>query len=511
MSAADKRPSGDKKPGVKKQSYGADKRSDGDKRPAYGGDKRPNSTRPAAPRFAKPESARAAALRSLVRGEAENRYANLEVDVTLRRTSFPPADAALYTALVYGTLERSLTLDYYIAALSSRAPDTLDPEVRWLLRLGLYQLAYMRVPDHAAVSETVALAPESAKGFVNAILRAYTRGAPALPQGDTDADRTVIYSVPEWIAASWRRDYGDDVSRALCASAIRPPRMTLRVNTLKHSGATTGEDGASLPPDAAGASSPAAARDAVIAAVPGAAPIDASFCGQPIYDLVGAPSSPAALVPVERGDAIVEDAASRLAVAALELSPGMTLADVCAAPGGKSLSAAMEMGNSGRIYAGDLHENKLKLLRKAAWLCGVSIIETAERDARSALREKFDRVLVDAPCSGLGVLAKKPDIRAKKPDDVASLPRVQYAILSASAGAVAPGGVLVYSTCTLRRAENEDVFNSFLASNGDFEPLDFTVGINGAQLSSEGGMMTLFPHVTETDGFFIARARRITS
>lgn len=391
----------------------------------------------------------------------------------------PTRIKALYTALVYGCVERALTLDHILASLSSRPLDSLDGETRCAAWLGLYQLLYLdRVPDHAAVSETVEAAPRRSRGFVNAVLRSFIRAGKAIDlPGDPLERLSVEYSMPRELVSFFAAAYPDRYER-IVASTLRRPQTTLRVNTLKISVAD------------ALASLGEGARA-------GAAPDTVAVDGE----------SAAVLDGIERGMWFVQDASSRLAAYVLGAEPGMLCVDCCAAPGGKSFSLAIDADDRADVRSFDLHENKISLIRDGAARLGLTSVTAAARDAREcdpSLVGRADRVLVDAPCSGLGVIAKKPDIKYKSLADAARLPEVQYAILSEAARYVKPGGVLVYSTCTLAPAENEGVFSRFLASHGDFAPLDF----EAAGKKSERGSMTMFPDEGEWDGFFIAKCRR---
>ena len=415
-------------------------------------------------------TARQAAFESLIAVERDGRYSNLEVDSRLRKSGLTDADRALYTRLVYGVTEKRITLDYCISQFSKTPIVELDADVKTALRLGVYQLRFMdRIPEHAAVGETVELVQRSKKGYVNAVLRSFIRaGKPlCLPDAeDREAYLSVKYSVPEALVRHFESSYGEDEIDALLDAMNREPKVGLRVNTLKIS-----------------------VSDAL--------------------DLLGGTLSPfadgiilvdgldeRAKAGIENGLCFVQDEASRAASELLGAQPGETVVDTCACPGGKSFSAAIDMRNDGRIYSFDLHRNKLSLIEKGAARLGVTIIETGERDAREpdkSLIGKADRVLCDAPCSGLGVIAKKPDIRYKDLDEIKRLPEIQYAVLCGAAEYVKKGGVLVYSTCTLNPEENENVVRRFISEHGEYI------------MESE---KTFFPHNDGCDGFFAAKMIR---
>lgn len=428
---------------------------------------------------------RAAAAASLLSWEKNARFANLEIHASLADSSLSAADRALYTTLVYGVIERAVTLDHIIAQLSARPAEEIDAQTRCALRLGLYQLTYLdRIPPHAAVSESVNLAPARARGFVNALLRTYLRGGCtfALPEDKTER-MAVEFGVPVPLCAFWCSRYGEQTTRNLLGALTVHPPVTLRVNPMK----TTVEEQLSRHADD---------RAAVCPLSP---------------DMITLESAASIAEGIAEGLYFVQDPASRLCVRALGAQPGELVIDTCAAPGGKTLSAALDMQNRGRIIAFDLHENKLSLIRRTAASLGITILETAARDARTpdpTLIGRADRVLCDAPCSGLGVIAKKPDIRYKSLDSVAALPAVQYEILCGAAQYVRPGGTLVYSTCTLNPEENERVASRFLAEHSEFAAADFDLGAAG---TSQDGMRTFWPQCDGTDGFFTAKMIRKTT
>ncbi len=421
----------------------------------------------------KTEAARSLALLSLIALERDGRYSNLEVDSRLSRNSdsLSDADRALYTRLVYGVTEKRLTLDYIISNFSSEPLDALDEDVKTALRLGIYQLRFTdRIPEHAAVSETVDLVRRSRKGYVNAVLRTYIRAGKPLCLPDENGDRikylSVKHSIPEPLVDHYIRSYGEESAEALLGSLNREPKTGLRINTLKIS---------------------------VIDALKRLGGTLSSFAdGILLVDGL----SEDAKAGIADGLWFVQDEASRAATVLLGAKPGETVVDTCACPGGKSFSAAIDMENRGKVFSFDLHANKLSLIEKGAARLGISIIETAERDARTpdaSLVGQADRVLCDAPCSGLGVIAKKPDIRYKDLSSLARLPEIQYGVLCGASEYVKNGGTLVYSTCTLNPDENERTVERFLGEHADFD------------LISE---KTFFPHIDGCDGFFAAKMIR---
>ena len=427
---------------------------------------------------------RQTALSVLTRCDRDGSYSNLALDAAIRGGNFSPADRALLTTLVYGVIERKVTLDYLIDRLSDRPAAQIDPQVRGILRLGLYQLRYLdRIPPHAAINESVSLATRKTSGFVNALLRSYLRRCRELklPQKEDGIlpYLSVNYSFPEPLCARFVEIFGEErAERVLEAFSHRPPN-TVRVNTLRIS------------------------REELLARL-GA-------------DAAPSPISPDGVI-VEGADALrqglaqglffVQDAASQLCVRTLDAQPGDTVIDACCCPGSKSFGAAISMNNQGVLYSFDLHRNKLSLVERGAADLGISILRTDARDSRTfdqTLVGVADRVLCDVPCSGFGVIAKKPEIRYKNPADSAALPDIQLAILENNCRYLKHGGILVYSTCTLLPEENEDNIARFLARHPEFVPDPFTHG----NIDAHNGMLTLTPDEHGTDGFFIARLRKI--
>ena len=413
------------------------------------------------------------ALQILNRCGSAEQYSNLALDTAIKRGELSPADRGLLTALVYGTIERQLTLDHWITQLSDRTPDRIEPEARNLLRLGLYQLAYLdRVPDHAAVNETVALASKRTKGFVNAVLRAFLRAEKNLPLPKDPVERlSVQYSFSQKICRLFVEEFGIERTESLfCAFGKQPP-LHLRVNTLRLSRRELLKRLTDAGYDAAEALE---SRTGI------------ELTSAPIASLPG----------FEKGDFFVQDEASQLCVEALDAHAGMTVIDVCACPGSKSFGAAIDMENRGRVIACDLHKNKLSLVRSGAERLGISIIETEARDARNtneAWLGLADRVLCDVPCSGFGVFAKKPELRYKDPEKSEALPDIQLAIVESACRYVKVGGLLVYSTCTLLPSENGRNVARFLDRHSEFSLLR---------------ERTLYPDVDGTDGFYFAVLRR---
>ncbi len=424
------------------------------------------------------------ALRTLCRMAESGGYSNLSLDAAIKKYAPDPRDRGLLTQLVMGVVEKQTTLDYYISSLSGENDKKIEPQVRMILRLGLYQLMFCdRIPAHAAVSETVALSPRRATGFVNALLRNYMRrGNDILLPADPVELMSVKYGYPAPICRRLAADYGESRTASILDAMNKPPMLTLRANTLRLSRdelvSRLRETGYDAEP------TPLAHTGVVLSTVP-------------VIDMPG----------FEAGDFTVQDEASQLCTAALDAAPGMRVIDVCSAPGSKSFGAAQQMQNRGEILAFDLHGSKLSLIERGAARLGIDIIKVAVADGRNfdpALEGSADRIICDVPCSGYGVMAKKPEIRHKHPDESARLPEIQLAILENCSRYLKPGGLLVYSTCTLLEAENNGVVDKFLSSHPEFGLEGFRAG----NLEVPGGRVTLTPDTHSTDGFYIARLTR---
>lgn len=429
-------------------------------------------------------SARDAALLALDRVFENDGYSNIVIDREIRRAGLDRRDAAFASAIFYGVLEKRMLLDYYIKKFLSRPKPLPEEHVMNLLRVAVYQMLFLdRVPDAAAVNEAVAAASSYCggkyKGFVNGVLRAFQRGREEVPE---PWQETVRYSLPQEVISLWKHDYGKAVTASLLpAISMRAP-VFLRVNTLK-------TDVASLLWQL-----PENAR--AVEELPGAIRVDDAG------DLT-------ALPPFSEGLFHVQDLSSQLLCALMAPEPGETVADVCAAPGGKSFTMAERMENTGRIDAFDLHENRVRLIRDGAERLRVRCISAVVRDAETGGGEPiYDRVLCDVPCSGLGAIRRKPEIRYRAARRSDALPKLQYAILENSAKLVKPGGLLVYSTCTLCDAENGAVARRFQKEHPEFAPHPLVLTGWTRVLKEPVNMLTMMPQMHGGDGFFAAAFRR---
>ena len=403
-------------------------------------------------------------------------------------------DGALATQLCFGVLQNQLLLDFYLSHFSNIPLKRMEGRVLQALRLGAYQMLFLeRVPHSAAVDCSVELTRRHCKnpraaGMVNGILRSFERNLeqlPAIPRTEPVKYLSTLYSHPEWLVREFLTALGSGETARLLAADNGPAPITAMVNTTK----TTAEElAAALEAEGVRTQPHPWLEDCLILSRPGNLERLAAF---------------------QNGLFYIQDPASRLAVLALDPEPGTRVLDCCAAPGGKSFAAAIRMEGRGEVLSCDLHPHKKKLIRAGADRLGLGNIAPMTADGK-ALRPEwesaFDRVLVDAPCSGLGVIRKKPDIRYKDPAPLAGLAEVQRAILETAARYVRPGGVLVYSTCTGLRRENEGVIEAFLAGHREYRAEAFA--LPGPVGEVTPGMVTLWPQRHGTDGFFISKLRK---
>jgi 16S rRNA (cytosine967-C5)-methyltransferase len=428
--------------------------------------------------------ARACAYAVIRRVFEEGAYADRALHAEAGRHGLSARDRALATRLAYGAVQRRATLDHVIERLARRPVSRLEPSVLAALRLGVLQLAFLdRIPPHAAVGESVELAKRASRagaGLVNAVLRRAAGEAPALierlPEA-TPAEAALKHSYPEWIARLWFDALGPDEARALMAAGNEPAEAAVRVNTLK----TTTLD---LPVP----TRPADLPEGLILEAP--------------FDAFSSPQW-------EQGLFMPQSRAAMAVSRALDPRPGESVLDLCAAPGGKTTHLAALMRNDGRVVAVERHPGRAEALARTTRRMGATCVEVVTADAADPRPERFDRVLVDPPCSDLGTLAARPDVRWRKdPDTPAQLAATQARILDAAADALRPGGVLVYSTCTISPAENEDVIAAFLERRRDFTVAELPSDVPVWDHPSVPGFLQTLPHRDGTDGFFIARLRR---
>lgn len=428
----------------------------------------------------------------------ERSYADILLDRELTHGALQGPDRGLLTELVYGVLRRQGTLDYLVSQFSSVRIDRIERSVHILLRLGIYQLLYLdRIPASAAVNETVKLgkilAPK-ATGFINAVLREIDRKRDQIRWPDREKDPAAWiaarYSAPQWIARLWLDQLGAEEAEQLAASMCETPPVTVRANSLKCS------------------------RDELIDRLADeqvfATPCTFSPTGVRIVSHTPLP----VLDCYRQGLFTIQDEASQLTAEILGPEPGETILDVCAAPGGKTTAIAELMRNSGEIAACDVNPRRLEQVTRLATRLGIGIITTTAMDAVTSVApfsgKRFTRVLVDAPCSGLGVLRRNPEGKWwKSAEEIGKLAEIQSRILANASTTVAPDGILVYATCSTSAAENESIVDDFLSLHQNFvlEDIRETNPVL-APLCSEKGHFRPWPHRHGMDGFFAARLRR---
>ena len=430
-------------------------------------------------------SARTTALSALIACRTRGAWSDGILKEYILRDGLDRRDSALASRLCYGVLQNRMLLDFYIAAFLKGKLRDLQPVVLDILRLGVYQLTMTdRIPAAACVNEAVEqgkkYANARAAGLINGVLRAVTR-AERLPEPPDLATR---FSHPAPLVELLRQSVGDELLPALLQSHNEAPRIAVQVNTVKITAAEAAER---MEKQGVGVEKHPWLPDC--------------------YYLTGT-GSIEALEVYREGLVYVQDPAARLAAMAAELAPGMRVLDCCAAPGGKSFAAAIQMNDRGSVTSCDVHPHKIDLIRKGADRLGLTSIHPLLHDARepeAAWENAMDAVIADVPCSGLGVIRKKPDVRYKDLSRISALPEIQLAILDRQAGYVRPGGVLVYSTCTILKQENEGVVEAFLDRHPEFTPERIALPEG---CGAEGAMLTLLPCVHDTDGFFIAKLRK---
>lgn len=431
------------------------------------------------------------ALNVLMKIEQDNAYSNIALNNAIRENKLSGVDSSFVSALVYGVLERKITLDYIIKQYSKIPLKKIELKTKMILRLGILQLLFMdKIPESAAVNESVNLAKkhklQKSSGFINGILRSITRSEEKyrLPdKSDKVLYYSVKYSAPQELVKLWINSYGELNTEQLLKSLGGRPKICARVNTLKSD------------------------KNSLIAEL-----AKENVKAEEIPFLENAVSltetgSIERLSAYKSGKLHIQDASSQLCVDFLSPKPREVLLDICSAPGGKSFTAAQYMCDRGKIFACDLYDHKLKLISDGAKRLGIHSIVTLKRDGASSdvSLPLADKILCDVPCSGLGILSRKPEIRYKDNLITADLPELQYKILCQSAQYLANGGRLVYSTCTLNPAENNKNARRFLEEHPDFYGVKLSLPpqINRA-IDENDYEITLMPHTSGTDGFYIA-------
>ena len=411
------------------------------------------------------------AVNILLKIEKDSAYSNITLGSYLKDNELGSNDKRLLSALVYGVLDRKITLDYVLSRFMKTPIKKTAPFSLMVLRTALYQVLFMdKIPDSGAVNEAVKLIKNSKEsrnaGFVNGVLRSILREENLLPQGDSIKDLSVRYSCPENIINSFIDDYGTDNAIGILEETLKTPPMVLRTNTVKIS-----TDELTLELEKSGIKS------------------EKGFIENSVVLKNGADIRENQLF--KSGFFHVQDFASQKAVSVLSPKSGERILDICAAPGGKTFTMAELMENKGEIIATDLYAHKIKLIENSAYRLGLDIIIATVSDA-SVYNDKlgeFDGILCDVPCSGFGVIRRKPEIKYKEIEDYKSLEEIQYKILCNAVKYLKTGGRILYSTCTLRKNENERITEKFLSLNKEFE---------------KKFEHTFMPHTDKTDGFYCA-------
>ena len=432
-------------------------------------------------------NARTTALSALIACRKNGAWSDGIMKQYVQRDGLDKRDAALASRLLYGVLQNRMLLDHWISQKLNGKLSNLQPVVLDILRLAVYQLFCMdKIPPSAAVNEAVEqtkkYANRNASGLVNGVLRSMVRDPDSMTLPEDPALR---YSHPRELVELLRTSMDEESLLGMLAADNEAPRTALQVNSLLASSPeiyqTLTENGVDAAPHPW---------------------LEGCF-------LTSGTGNLERLACFQDGKVYVQDAASRCCVLASGIEPGMKVLDCCAAPGGKSFAAAMQMRDTGILYSRDIHPHKVSLLEKGAQRLGIHIITTSCHDASvpdEQLAGQMDAVICDVPCSGLGIIRKKPDIRYKELLPMEQLPAIQMRILSAASQSVRPGGILMYSTCTVLKRENEQVVDAFLEAHPDFYPEAFRIS---APLECQRpGMLTFLPGKWESDGFFICKMRR---
>lgn len=441
-------------------------------------------------------NARTVALEALLRVEINHSYSNIILNKLLQQYHLSGQEASLASALFYGVLEKEITLDYFLDQFSKIKRKKMSAVVLTILRMGIYQILFMdKIPDSAAVNEAVNLSKQKgavkASGFINAVLRNFIRAKDHLiwPNKENAPMEylSVRYSCPQWLIQHFMDSYGETVSLGILESLEKHPPIYIRVNTTK---ITSTELQKQLEEIGVKAN---------------------IFTSIPNTLLLENTGSVEENQYYQNGFFHVQDLSSQVSCMLFAPQAGETVIDVCSAPGGKSFTIAEYMNNQGEIFSFDQFENKVQLIQSGAKRLGITIIHAGVRDGRTdnLFSMQADRVLCDVPCSGLGIIRRKPEIRYKESGFLKDFPLLQYEILSNSAKLVKKDGILFYSTCTLNPSENGEVVQRFLQAHPDFEPKPLEIPEGWQRgIAEPSNQWTLFPHVNGTDGFFMAAFRR---
>lgn len=424
----------------------------------------------------------------LLKLENDSAFSNIILDNELSKSKFTSQEKRFVSAIFYGVAERKITLDAVINKYSKIKTNKLDKNVLQILRMGIYQLLYMdSVPESASVNESVNLAKKlknpALSGFINGVLRTFIRDGKEIPKfKDKSEQLSVEFSCPEWLVNKWLSEYGEEYTMSLLKTSIGKAPITIRVNNLRKS------------------------VDEVIEVLSSDG-IDSESTNFENCIKINSSCSIEKAKAYSCGFIHVQDISSQLCCMALEAQSGETVLDLCSAPGGKAFTIAEIMKNDGKLLAFDLHQKRVNLIKDGAERLGLSIIDAQTNNAKEFNSEipMADRIICDVPCSGLGVIRRKPEIKYKNPADFENLPEIQYSILKTASKYLKVGGILVYSTCTVSKAENDNVVNRFLSENSDFEG----VLISNKYKELSDYKATIIPDFFDSDGFFIAKLKRV--
>lgn len=415
-------------------------------------------------------NARKIAVKALVEVEKSGGYSNIVLKNIFSRNEMSPNDKALASAIFYGTLDRKLTVDYVLKQYIKKPLSKIDPITYAALSIAVYQIMFMdKIPESAAVNESVNIVKSSKErynsSFTNAVLRSFLRERAELPQGEDVGSLSVRYSCPEWIVESFVNDYGVENTVSILEKSLEKPPVTLKVNTLKIT------------------------ADELIKVLE-QEKIETKKVSDTTLNVLSS-------IDVQNSSAYskgyfhVQDMASQKSIAVLSPKPDERVIDLCSAPGGKTFTMAQLMENRGELFAFDLYPQRVDLIKSGAKRLGLDIVKADVGDA-TVFNEnlgKFDAVLCDVPCSGLGVIRRKPEIKYKNECDFSELFEIQLRILENAVQYVTENGRILYSTCTLRKAENELLVKAFLDKHTDYEVKY---------------QYTYMPHIDGTDGFYCA-------
>ncbi|MCK8817818.1 16S rRNA (cytosine(967)-C(5))-methyltransferase RsmB [Natroniella sulfidigena] len=439
-------------------------------------------------------NARQLALQAIYRINEEEGYSNLVVNNLLNQSQLDKRDRSLATQLIYGTIRMRNSLDWIINQVANRKVKEMTPWVRNALRLGVYQIKFLdRIPAPAACNETVEVAKghcnRGAVKFINGVLRNIIRKLDEIDYPDLQQQPVqhirYKYSQPQWLVERWVKRFGKEKTIKICKSLNQVPPTVVRTNTLQ----VTREE---LLADLAAEGACAEEIDLLPEAVE-------------LTDY----SAMERLTTFQEGKFQVQGFSSMLVSHVLAPTEDNLVVDLCGAPGGKATHLAQLMNNQGKVYAIDIHQHKLELIEENCERLGINNIETIRQDGREvSFKEEVDQVLIDAPCSGLGIMAKKPEIRwQKKPQDLKELQQLQLELLANAAKFLKVGGELVYSTCTFTEQENQEVIAKFLEEFTSFSVFDLTEQMVELGLEDylSDGYLQLLPDQELLEGFFIAK------